>query len=106
MDYPRFHQNRTNLLIHIVAVPVFIWGGVYAVSAAFDGRWLAFGTALLLPLGSIAAQGIGHKKEPNPPLPFDGPGDFVQRIFVEQFYRFPKFVLTGQWFRALGSADR
>ncbi len=106
MDYPRFHQNSTNLLIHIVAVPVFIWGVVYAVLAAADGRWLAAGTALLLPLGSIAAQGFGHKKEPNPPLPFDGPGDFVQRIFVEQFYRFPKFVLTGQWFRALGSADR
>ena len=73
-DYPRFHQNKTNLLLHIVMVPLFV-------------------------------QGAGHKKEPNPPLPFDGPGDFVKRIFSEQFYKFPKFVLSGKWLAAVRSSD-
>jgi len=103
-DYPRFHKNKMNLLLHIVMVPVFVVGVVYALWAALQGRWLAAVLALLLPLVSIAIQGAGHKKEPNPPLPFDGPGDFVERIFSEQFYRFPKFVLSGEWLRAVRSS--
>ena len=101
MDYPRFHKNRTNLLLHIVVVPIFVLGVVYAVVAAIQGRWLAAALSLALPLVSLAIQGVGHKKEPNPPLPFEGPGEFVTRIFTEQFYRFPKFVLSGEWLRAL-----
>ena len=100
-DYARFHKNQTNLLLHIVMVPLFVVGVVYASLAAMQGRWLAAVLALLLPLVSIAVQGAGHKQEPNPPLPFDGPGDFVKRIFSEQFYKFPKFVLSGEWPRAV-----
>ena len=103
-DYPRFHKNKTNLLLHIVMVPVFVVGVVYALWAALQGRWLAAVLALLLPLVSIAIQGAGHKKEPNPPLPFESPGDFVKRIFSEQFYRFPKFVFSGEWLRAVRSS--
>jgi len=100
-DYAHFHENRTNLLLHIVVVPMFVLGVVYAIVAALQGRWLAAMLSLLLPLISIAVQGAGHKREPNPPLPFAGPGDFVKRIFSEQFYRFPKFVLSGDWLRAV-----
>jgi len=28
----------------------------------------------------------------------------VERIFSEQFYRFPKFVLSGEWLRAVRSS--
>jgi hypothetical protein len=100
-DYPHFHKNRVNLLLHIVMVPLFVVGAVYALLAVMQGRWLEAVLALLLPLISIAIQGAGHKREPNPPLPFDGPGDFVKRIFSEQFYKFPKFVLSGEWLRAV-----
>lgn len=103
MDYAHFHKNHTNLLIHIAMVPLFVLGVVYAIVAGFQGRWLAAGLSLLLPVLSIAAQGAGHKKEPNAPLPFDGPADFVKRIFAEQFVRFPKFVLSGRWLRAIRS---
>jgi hypothetical protein len=103
-DHPHFHENRTNLLLHIAMVPLFVLGVAYAVVAAFQGRWFAALLSLLLPLISIAVQGAGHKREPNPPLPFDGPGDFVKRIFSEQFYKFPKFVLTGEWLCALLSS--
>jgi hypothetical protein len=103
-DYEKFHKNHTNLLLHIVMVPLFVLGVLYAMVAGVQGRWLAALLSLLLPLISIAVQGAGHKREPNPPLPFDGPADFVQRIFSEQFYRFPKFVLSGDWLRALRSS--
>ena len=87
-----------------MVVPFFVLGVVYALVAATQGRWLAASLSLVLPLLSIAIQGAGHKQEPNPPLPFEGPGDFVKRIFSEQFYRFPKFVLSGGWLRALRSS--
>jgi uncharacterized membrane protein YGL010W len=29
-DYAHFHKNKTNLLLHIVVVPVFVLGVVYA----------------------------------------------------------------------------
>jgi len=103
-DYEKFHKNHTNLLLHIVMVPLFVLGVVYAVVAASQGRWLAALLSLLLPVFSLAVQGVGHKKEPNPPLPFDGPGEFLTRIFTEQFYRFPKFVLSGDWLRAVRSS--
>ena len=39
--YSRFHQNKTDLLLHIVMVPLFVGGVVYALSSAMQGRWLA-----------------------------------------------------------------
>ena len=103
-DYPHFHENKTNLLLHIVMVPLFVAGVLYAVWSAVQGSWITALLSLLAPLVSIAIQGAGHKQEPNPPLPFDGPGDFVKRIFSEQFYKFPKFVLNGEWLRAVRSS--
>jgi hypothetical protein len=99
-DYPRFHQNRTNLAVHAVAVPVFVVSAVLAAWLLVEGRWLAAALLASGPVLSLAAQGAGHKREPIPPLPFAGPGDFVVRILTEQFYRFPRFVLTGGWARA------
>jgi uncharacterized membrane protein YGL010W len=104
-DYPRFHKNKANLLLHIVVVPLFVAGIVFAVWSLLQGRWMDAALGMLVPVVSLAIQGVGHKKEPNPPLPFKGPGEFVTRIFSEQFYRFPKFVLSGEWLRALRAAD-
>jgi len=103
-DYPHFHKNKANLLLHIVVVPLLVAGVVYAVWSLVQGHWIDAALGALAPAVSLAVQGAGHKKEPNPPLPFEGPGEFVQRIFLEQFYRFPKFVLSGGWLRALRSS--
>ncbi len=103
-DYPHSHKNKTNLLLHIVVVPLFVLGVLYAVWSLLHGQWVGAALGMLAPLVSIAVQGVGHKLEPNPPLPFDGPGDFVKRIFSEQFYKFPKFVLSGEWLQAVRSS--
>jgi hypothetical protein len=106
IDYPRFHRNRTNLAIHIVMVPVFAASTVSAVWSLAGGHWLAAALLALGPVVSLATQGIGHRKEPNPPVPFAGPVDFLTRVLSEQFYRFPRFVLAGEWARAWRSAGR
>jgi hypothetical protein len=93
-DYARFHQNRKNLLIHILAVPLFVVCLVTSVWLLVSGQYLS---ALLWFLGtvlSLALQGVGHKLEPVPPEPFHGPLNFLQRILLEQFYRFWVFVLS------------
>lgn len=95
--YPQYHQSRANLLVHIVAVPLFLLGNVAVLSAVFVLSWpLAVG-GLLLSAVAFAVQGLGHKGEPVPPVPFKGLGNAVGRIVLEQWMTFPRFVLSGQW---------
>ena len=99
--YERNHRDRANLLLHIVAVPAFIAGVLAAVRLLTLGLWtgalVAFGVSVL----AFLLQGVGHKREAEAPVPFDGPLDFIGRVFVEQFITFPRFVLSGQWLRNL-----
>lgn len=100
IEYPRFHQSRTNLAIHVLAVPLFELGTVATILALIRGDWFSAAMFAVVPPIAFAVQGIGHSREPNPPIPFAGPGDFVYRVLAEQFYRFPRFVLTGGFARA------
>jgi hypothetical protein len=100
-DYPSFHQDHRNLLIHIVAVPLFDLTAMAALFSLSTSRWLSAALFALGPVASLAAQAYGHGREPDPPRPFRGPLDFVRRILTEQFAVFPLFVFTGGWARAL-----
>ena len=105
-DYPRVHTTRTNLLIHIVAVPVFDLAIIGALVSLAMRSWVGAVGGVAIAAAAFAAKGRGHGIEPEPPAPFTGPGDFVKRIFAEQFITFPRFVLSGGWsraFRASGS---
>jgi hypothetical protein len=98
--YPEGHQDRGNLLLHILTVPLFLTGTVGVVSAvlALQPLWAAPG---LVGMGLAAGlQGRGHRRERNAPLPFEGPLDVVVRIFFEQWITFPRFVLSGGFARA------
>jgi hypothetical protein len=102
-DYGNKHRSRLNLWLHIATVPLF-WGGVAALAAAALGAggasmWL-LGLGGLL--GAFVAQAVGHKTEPEAPEPFLGAGDFFSRFVVEQFVTFPRFVMSGGWWRGLG----
>jgi hypothetical protein len=99
--YPRVHRSRTNLLIHIVVVPLFVLGNV-ALIVALLLRSLPLGAvSLVTMLVSVALQGRGHKQEQVPPEPFTGAANAISRIFLEQWVTFPRFVLSGKWLRAL-----
>ncbi len=126
-DYHAAHADRRNLLIHIVAVPLFLLGNVMAVALpilvaasvfALDGAlggvaarawWLPVFAALpgfAITAAAIGVQGAGHKREAQPPHPFTGPGNAVARILVEQWFTFPRFVATGGWRAALRAASK
>jgi Protein of unknown function (DUF962) len=97
--YADNHRGRFNLLLHLVAVPAFIAGILAFVRLLIAGHWLAAGIPLLLAVVAFGVQGLGHSREAMAPVPFDGPLDFLGRVFVEQFITFPRFVLSGQFAR-------
>ena len=103
--YARYHRSRVNLLIHIVAVPLFLSGTVGVVVALFQRSSVVAVISAVIVVIAIALQGRGHKQEAVPPEPFTGPANAVSRIFLEQWVTFPRFVLSGAWVRALREAS-
>lgn len=102
--YPKYHQSRPNLLIHIVAVPLFLVGTVVLVAAVAELSLFHLAIAAGCIVVAVALQGRGHRLEPVPPAPFSGPLNFVSRLFFEQWVTFPRFVLSGGWLAALRRA--
>ena len=103
-DFEKVHRNPVNLVIHIIAVPLFVICMVSAVWMLASGKVLVSLLLLLGPLLSLAVQGLGHRMEAVPPEPFHGPADFVRRIFREQFYGFWVFVFSGSWSKTIKAA--
>jgi hypothetical protein len=97
--YPEGHQDRRNLLVHVLTVPVFMLGTLAVLSAPFFGWWSAPGGVAAM-VATMAAQGITHRREAVPPVPFRGPLDVLSRILAEQWITFPRYVLTGGLARA------
>ena len=109
--YPKYHQSRANLLIHIVAVPLFLLGTVALVVAVVQFSLVLLAVAIGCIVVAVALQGRGHRLERVPPEPFSGPLNFVSRLFLEQWVTFPRFVISGGWAAALrkvlsGRGDR
>jgi uncharacterized membrane protein YGL010W len=98
--YPQYHGSRMNLLIHLVAVPMFILSTLNVIWAL--ARLQPFFAAFALGgmMISFMAQAVGHAQEKNESIPFDGLLDALTRVFVEQFFNFPRFVISGGWWRA------
>ena len=100
-DYAARHRNRTNLLVHIIAVPLFQIGTVILAYAAIRLSGAAAGLAVACMVASLVAQGRGHRLEREAPEPFAAAADFVSRFVAEQWVTFPRFVLSGAWYRNL-----
>jgi hypothetical protein len=100
-SYEKFHRSRVNLLIHIVAVPLVVISSVALTIALFRLAWLSLAINSALIGVFMALQGLGHARETHPPEPFTGATNAISRIFLEQWITFPRFVLSGGWWRAL-----
>jgi hypothetical protein len=66
--------------------------------------WAAALAALVAMVVLVALQGRGQWQETTPPEPFTSPGNGVARILCEQWVTFPRFLLSGGWYRALRTA--
>jgi hypothetical protein len=99
-QYCRYHGNRLNLLVHLLMVPQFVLacaGLLVAIAVRHAELGALWASVALL---SIVGQNVGHFFERHAQEAYKGPVDFIERWFVEQFYTFPRFVLTGEWWRA------
>lgn len=99
-ETPPVHKNRANLLIHIIAVPLFVLGHALIVAAFFTDIRLATAGPICIVV-SLIMQNIGHRLEPQRVHAFLGPVDFVRRLYAEQFCNFWRFLFSGRWFAAL-----
>lgn len=99
--YPANHRQRTNLLIHIVAIPLFLVGNIGVIAALVRLSIPGTAVSLALMIVAIVLQGRGHALEAAPPTPFTGVANVLGRIFLEQWISFPRYVLSGRWHRAL-----
>ncbi|RRV05164.1 DUF962 domain-containing protein [Pseudomonas sp. v388] len=98
--YADDHRHPANLVLHLIAVPMFI----LAVLLILDGLFsLSFTSIAIGVIGLIAALGFqrqGHRLEKQSAEPSSDRGDAIKRLLVEQFVTFPRFVLSGAWWRA------
>lgn len=102
--YPRNHTLRITLAVHLFAVPAFVFGLFSALVFLVAGAWISAPISLAMSAVAFGLQGIAHRLEPEPPIPFDGPADAFTRIFVEQLVTFPRFLFGGELARAWKSA--
>lgn len=102
--YPNAHADRRNLAIHVVTNPMFIAGALAVPLGLVTFTWLTAVAGLITMPFVMFVQGIGHRMEKEPPAAFKGPLEAVQRIFSEQLYNFPRYVLTGKFAEAWAAA--
>lgn len=103
-ETPPVHKNVTNLIIHVVAVPLFVVGHLLLLAAIFITWWLVF-PGLLCIIVSVSLQGFGHSLERQQVPPFSGPRDFMRRLYAEQFCNFWRFLFSGRWYASLKTRD-
>jgi phage terminase small subunit len=99
-NYAVNHRHPANLVLHLIAVPMFILGTLLIIDGLFS---FSFSSLAIGVIGLIAALGFqrhGHTLEKQSPELFANQGDAVKRLLVEQFITFPRFVLSGAWWRA------
>jgi len=102
-ETPPVHRSTANLVIHIVAVPMFVLGHVLLVVGLFVNAWWLAGAAVSIVV-SLAAQRFGHSLEHNQVPVFTGAGDFIRRLYAEQFCNFWRFLFSGQWYASFKSS--
>ncbi len=102
--YPKYHRSRPNLLIHIVAVPLFLLGTMVLLAAIAQLSLWSLVVAVGCIVVALALQGRGHRLEAVPPEPFSGPLNFISRLLLEQWVTFPRFVFSGGWLATLRKA--
>ncbi|GAC1031165.1 DUF962 domain-containing protein [Pseudomonas sp. No.21] len=97
--YARNHRHPTNLVLHLLAVPLFIVATLVLLDGLFTLSVLNIALGVIGLAASLGLQSHGHRLEAEAPEPFADRKDAVGRLLTEQFVTFPRFFLSGAWWR-------
>jgi len=92
--YQNLHQNKINLIIHMIGSITFISGNIVFIYSLIIQNYTVAVSCVFLIILSISIQGVGHKLEPVPFKGFEGPIDFIKIIYLELFFIFPVFLFS------------
>jgi len=95
--YAQTHANKLNLTLHLFAVPLFILANIGFLLSIAKLKLLPALICVELMALSLWLQRRGHALEQISPEPFKNGWNFAYRLYVEQFYTFPRFALSGGW---------
>ena len=98
-DYQRVHSTRSNLLIHLVAVPLFVMSTVLWILALLVGAIPAVMVWTVTAIIAVMLQRHGHRREPESQPEVTGALAIAGQWFAEQFVIFPWFVVSGGWLK-------
>ncbi|MDR8014240.1 Mpo1-like protein [Ectopseudomonas guguanensis] len=98
--YADQHKHPTNLLLHLIAVPLFLLSLVVLLIGLWQLRFVPLALGIIGLIASLALQAHGHRLEQQPAEPFSGKRDAVKRLLLEQCVTFPRFLFSGGWWRA------
>ncbi|MGH8750788.1 MAG: terminase [Burkholderiales bacterium] len=104
-ETPPVHKSAANLLIHLFAVPLFVFAHFLLIAGILVDSWLLV-AAIVSIVVSLVLQKFGHSLERNQVFPFAGPRDFLRRLYAEQFCNFWRFLFSGQWYANFKARDR
>ncbi|OEC32682.1 Protein of unknown function [Pseudomonas cuatrocienegasensis] len=95
-DYARSHSHPTNLLIHLLTVPLFIVASAVLLNGLLQLSFVALVTGIIGLVAAVILQRAGHRFETDTPETMPD----IKQLLREQFVTFPQFVLNGGWLRA------
>jgi phage terminase small subunit len=98
--YHHNHRHPANLVLHLIAVPLFILGALLVLSGLFGLDLGQLAVGIIAVIAGLGLQRHGHRLEGTQPEPSANRHDAVKRLLTEQFITFPRFVLSGAWWRA------
>ncbi|MBF8779081.1 DUF962 domain-containing protein [Pseudomonas fulva] len=99
-SYHHNHRHPANLALHLIAVPLFVLGVLLILSGLFGLDIAQIAVGIIAVIAGLGLQRQGHRLEVEQPEPFTNRSDAVKRLLTEQFITFPRFVLSGGWWRA------
>lgn len=103
-EYSRVHAHRTNLVIHLFSVPLFVGSFISLLLYLANGDWVSGVIVVALCFVALALQALGHRLEHEDPRPFSSFLNFLRRWFTEQFLIFPVFLLSGRWWNQISAS--
>lgn len=102
--YADHHRHPANLALHMLAVPLFVISSLVLLRGLLRLDFLSLVLAALGLLAALVLQAQGHQYEVHPEQ--GQPDTSLQHLLAEQFLTFPRFVLSGAWWRAWKARHR